>query len=339
MAQPTDVITDQTIISELNSKLKQSFSEYSWLPLTSYNESVVLIMGAALEGKLTKEQIVVSIKTLSETLQAHFSRRPILLVDEYDSLFHYLIQCGDQVQLGYDLINTMLESAIDQFLPHSVHYTFMVGISSSPLFSAGNLLIHVFHEEFTIAHRFHTFFGITNAEMKTLFDKYQCSDEEIENITRNYGSYAIRDDNLYIPNSIAQYFKNRDPADTSLKLYWKPTTAINLLFFFYDVPSFSKRIFTILAGETVKLMIDTSSVYFKHLRHLASNITNATDESDDHILHPLLLEQGYIARTGERDMYTLPNLEAYHSLNNNLLKYYSKQMNDTQHLRKYIPKI
>ncbi|XP_065218788.1 uncharacterized protein LOC135844497 [Planococcus citri] len=338
--EPTDVITHEMVLSQLNSNLKKCFQEYDWVPLESLNKSDNAFVVTALEGKLKKTQVERSLSLLNTLLRTNFKRRPILLIDEYDSLYNYLIQAGDQVQEGYNLINRMLENAIYQFANTSIDYTFMVGISSVPVFSAADLAIHVFHEEFTIAHRFVPYFGFTNDEMRTLFHKYNCSDEEKENITRNYGNYAIRNGSLYITNSIAQYFKNRDPADTSMKLYWKHTKAINLFFFFYDVPSFTKRIFDILAGEApVKLQIDTSSVTFKALRYLASNITNSTDESDDHILHPLLLEQGYLTRTEDRDMYLLPNLEAYHSLNNNILNYYSKRMNDTQHLRQYIPKI
>ncbi len=172
-----------------------------------------------MRSDISEEQLIISLKILSELLFNHFGKKVIILLDEYDTPLQeaYLSGYWDELS-GFikNLFNNSFKT--NPYLGRAV-MTGITRISKESFFSDLNNLRVVT----TTSNAYETCFGFTEKEVFNALDDYEMSGEK-ENVKLWYDGFIFGETHdIYNPWSIINFIK-----DKKYVTYWTNTSSNNL---------------------------------------------------------------------------------------------------------------
>jgi hypothetical protein len=232
-----------------------------------------------------------SFRTLTEWIYRWISQKVIILIDEYDTVFHsayingYFAEMMEfmRIFLGSSLKdNSNLEKAL---------LTGIMKVAKESIFSGLNNLL----SDSVVQPQFGEFFGITAPEIDTLLCEYQVVEQK-ELIKDWYDGYHFGKDIVYNPWSLSNFLKNKQ-----FLPYWG-NTSDNILIrdLITKSPGLIKQdLEKLIKGEPLKKRIEESIVF--------QDLT-----SQPAAFWSLFLASGYLkisGRIGHEYQITIPNKE------------------------------
>ena len=162
-----------------------------------------------------------SLRFLCECIYKHYNKKPILLIDEYDtpivSAYMYGYFEGEARDFFRDFYSTVLKD--NEYLEMAV-LTGIVRVAKENIFSGlNNLEVYdIFNPEYP------SYFGLTQKEIESALKYYEV-DFEIDKVRDWYDGYKFGGIEIYNPWSITKYLKYKE-----LGAYWV-NTSDNLLIY------------------------------------------------------------------------------------------------------------
>lgn len=239
------------------------------------------------------ETLETSLLALCELIHECHGMKPILLIDEYDSIMNYSYGMPDHRRI-VGFMRQFLGSALKSN-PH-LKFAVLTGVmkvSKESIFSGlNNLWVNdVLSKDSDEA------YGFTPEEVRKL-----CEDlgvpEKFEEARRWYDGYRFGNAEIYNPWSVMEYARRRFEPDE----YWASTSGnsiIDDLVSMLDEES-AKDLRTLCSGETVCMPLDR-------------NISYGELHSDPRAVYSIMVMAGYLTAKGNGERYdvSIPNLELY----------------------------
>lgn len=195
-----------------------------------------------------------SMQVLSRMLCAHYDKKPIIIIDEYDT----------PIQEGYingyyseaiSFIRNFFSTALkdNQYLAFSV-LTGILRIAKESIFSGLNN-IRVYS---VLDKKYSEYFGFTEEEVKAICCYYDAP-EKLNEIKEWYDGYKFGDKDIFNPWSVLSYFDNQCQAIP----FWSQTSANAVIYEVIKNLSSSgiSNLKNILAGVPVESIIRTDIIY------------------------------------------------------------------------------
>jgi len=227
-----------------------------------------------LNGSANEVELTSSLEKLSKMLAVHYSKAPIIIIDEYDTP----IQEGYSKDFYEEIIGFMRNFFSGAFKDNrNLSYGFLTGIlriAQESIFSGlNNLTVNSVMDE-----EYDQYFGFTGDEVRQMLEYYDVSDKE-EELKDWYDGYLFGSTEIYNPWSVVNYIsKGCVP-----QAYWVHTGKNEILEDVLKVATddITERLYSLLQGERVIARIDQNVVY----RSLTEDPAN---------IYSLLLVAGYL---------------------------------------------
>ena len=231
-----------------------------------------------------------SVELLTLYINKATGKKPILLIDEYDTPIQVAHDNGYYKQ-AISFFKTFYTSALkgNNNLTLAV-VTGVMQISKESSFSGlNNLRVYS-----VIDNKLSSYFGFTELEVKEMLNYYHI-EEPIEKINKYYGGYLFGNTKLYNPWSILNFIDN----DAKYRFYWKNSGTNHLLL--GENNQANDVLIEIYGEDTIYVQINNSLSY--------NDIQNSKEA-----YYSFLLQCGYLTVAEESNnnyfKITKPNLEA-----------------------------
>lgn len=238
------------------------------------------------------EALKISVKELSGYLYAHYNKKVILLIDEYDVPIQNAYVSGyydEAIKFFKTFFGTTFKD--NPYLEKTV-LTGVSRVAKESLFSGANN----FDVYTVLTDGFTEDFGITKEEMKRVITDFEIEDDE-EELKRWYDGYKIGNtENIYNPWSVLNYL-----AKGELKPYWVNTSSNDLIkLILKNSVVVKEKIEELLQGKEIEVAINEETMI------------NGIERNENNIWG-LLLGTGYLKVTEhvDRNIYNvaIPNYE------------------------------
>ena len=249
---------------------------------------------------MSNDEMISSLKTLTNLLFKHFGQRVILLIDEYDvplDKAHINGYYDDMV----NLIRNMFENALKT--NENLEFAVLTGclrISKESIFTG----LNNFKLNSITSNTFDEAFGFTENDIKTMLDYYELSDHADE-IKEWYDGYKIGKSDIYCPWDVINYCSDLYTGNKIFPVdYWSNSSSNDIVREFVSIATGEtiSEIEKLVAGETIKKRVREDLTY----RDIDDDIDN---------LWSVLFSTGYLTGTVEDDGRTydlyIPNLEVH----------------------------
>ena len=266
-----------------------------------------------------------SLRFLCECIYKHYNKKPILLIDEYDtpivSAYMYGYFDGEARDFLRDFYSTVLKD--NEYLEMAV-LTGIVRVAKEGIFSGlNNLEVYdTFRKEFP------SYFGLTQKEVEEALKYYEL-EYDIDKVKQWYDGYNFGGLEIYNPWSILHYIKAGE-----LGAYWVNTSSNDLI---YDSlakadSSIFKDLKTLFDGKELIKRINPGFSF----EELAQNPSNVWS---------LMIASGYLRVKGKYEtddpmsnkyIIDIPNLEIKSFFEIKFIEKFLKGQNDFDELINYL---
>ena len=249
---------------------------------------------------MSNDEMISSLKTLTNLLFKHFGQRVILLIDEYDvplDKAHINGYYDDMV----NLIRNMFENALKT--NENLEFAVLTGclrISKESIFTG----LNNFKLNSITSNTFDEAFGFTENDIAEMLDYYELSDHADE-IKEWYDGYKIGKSDIYCPWDVINYCSDLYTGNKIFPVdYWSNSSSNDIVREFVSIATGEtiSEIEKLVAGETIKKRVREDLTY----RDIDDDIDN---------LWSVLFSTGYLTGTVEDDGRTydlyIPNLEVH----------------------------
>lgn len=235
--------------------------------------------------KSDETQLMYSLATLMRMLRAHYGKRVILLIDEYDVPLDRSNENG-----YYDRMVAFLRSFFGEAFKTNpdLHFAVLTGclrISKESIFTGINNL----KTDGISDYRFDEYFGFTDEDVKTILSDYGLIDQYDE-IREWYDGYHFGDTDVYCPWDVINHC-DKALAKPGIKpqSYWDNTSSNTLVKLFIDKADRRTRenIEKLIAGEAIE-------------QPITENLTYAEVDKKIENLWSVLYLTGYLTRDREK---------------------------------------
>lgn len=215
-------------------------------------------------GSADEAAYMLSLRTLSRMLEAHYAVPAVILIDEYDTPIQEGYVNGYYAQ-AVEFIRNFFSAGLKDN-PH-IRMSVMTGIlrvAKESIFSGLNN-VRVYS---VLDKRFSSYFGFTSAEVQTMAEYYG-AEERLPEIKQWYDGYKFGEVEIYNPWSVINYFAN----DCEAEPYWVQTSAnltIREIIKNLDEAA-CEQLRELLNGATVQSVVETNIIY-PSLRDTTTNI-------------------------------------------------------------------
>lgn len=215
-------------------------------------------------GSADEAAYMLSLRTLSRMLEAHYAVPAVILIDEYDTPIQEGYVNGYYAQ-AVEFIRNFFSAGLKDN-PH-IRMSVMTGIlrvAKESIFSGLNN-VRVYS---VLDKRFSSYFGFTSAEVQTMAEYYE-AEAKLPEIKQWYDGYKFGEVEIYNPWSVINYFAN----DCEAEPYWVQTSAnltIREIIKNLD-ESACEQLRELLNGATVQSVVETDIIY-PSLRDTTTNI-------------------------------------------------------------------
>jgi len=262
----------------------------------------------SLEEKLIYEHILAGkykeisdgLRLLSQMLCKHYSRKVILLIDEYDVPLDKAFHHGYYKEMAALLCNLFGQALkTNDFLYFAV-LTGCLRVSKESIFTGLNNF-----KVLTITDvRFDEYFGFTDAEVKKILQDYQLTDHYAE-MKEWYDGYHFGNVDVYCPWDVINHVDRlRSEADAQPQAYWINTSGNDLVKHFIDKAdkTTQNEIERLIAGEAIEKELRLDLTY-NEINHSIDNLWS------------VLFTTGYLTQSGKsqnnRYRLIIPNREIH----------------------------
>ena len=215
-------------------------------------------------GSADEAAYMLSLRTLSRMLEAHYAVPAVILIDEYDTPIQEGYVNGYYAQ-SVEFIRNFFSAALkdNPYVKLSV-MTGILRVAKESIFSGLNN-VRVYS---VLDKRFSSYFGFTSAEVQTMAEYYE-AEAKLPEIKQWYDGYKFGEVEIYNPWSVINYFAN----DCEAEPYWVQTSAnltIREIIKNLD-ESACEQLRELLNGATVQSVVETNIIY-PSLRDTTTNI-------------------------------------------------------------------
>ncbi|MDI3074832.1 AAA family ATPase [Clostridioides difficile] len=263
--------------------------------------------------------LIESIAYLSEILHFATGKKPILLIDEYDTPINKAYTEG----IYEEIINFMKafysNSIKDNIHVKKVIMTGVLRVAKESIFSGlNNLSVYTIRDK-----GYESCFGFTKGEVEEILN-YFSIDRNIRSLEDYYDGYRFGDIEIYNPWSIMKYVENASKYNDYIeKPYWINTSSNDIVVELVNIKH-KDGIEKLISGEEVIDIIDENIAF----RYIADESTSPWS---------LLYFSGYLKISNEYDYgqvgLIIPNREVLHFFKNEIIKWFNIDMK----IEEYIP--
>lgn len=234
--------------------------------------------------KNADDNIVDSLRMLSQLLYKHYGKKAVILIDEYDVLLDKAFQNGyykEMVSLIRGLFGQALKT--NEFLQFAV-LTGCLRISKESIFTG----LNNFKVMSITDSRFDEQFGFTDTEVKKLLADYNM-DSHFDEVKEWYDGYHFGKADVYCPWDVINHVDHlRDDSDARPQTYWINSSGNSLVRSLVNRADSSTKdeIERLIAGEAIEKNIRIDLTY--------DEIENSIDN-----IWSVLFTTGYLTKVGE----------------------------------------
>lgn len=249
-----------------------------------------------LAGEKNIDQCKMALAFLMRLMEAHYGKKVVLLIDEYDAPVQYAWECGYYKKV-INFFRRFFSAALKTNL--SLDFAILTGvlrITKETIFSGLNNL----QVDSLLSTTFPTLMGFTRAEVEKMAEDLSHKDKMPE-IRTWYDGYRIHGHEIYNPWSVLKYFKQGCVADA----YWVNTSSNSILqkMMQHADDSFLDTLQTLLQGGEIVAWARDGVIYEEIYQH-------------PNDLYTMLLTTGYLTCAsvehtglGVRARFIIPNQE------------------------------
>ncbi len=254
-----------------------------------------------LSRNMEEDTITSSLQELTELLEAHFSKKVVVLIDEYDVPLAKAYENGyynEMVLLIRNLFGNVLKT--NDSLAFAV-LTGCLRIAKESIFTDLNNF-----KVYSITNtEFDETFGFTNEEVRKMLVYYGL-DSHFEEVKAWYDGYRFGNADVYCPWDVVNYCEDhKENTNAELQNYWMNTSGNEVIQHFVDSMNdphmlTKSELELLVSGDTVVKQVDEMITY----KELYSNIDN---------MWSTLFMTGYLTQRGKepdgRYHLAIPNRE------------------------------
>ena len=254
-----------------------------------------------LSRNMEEDTITSSLQELTELLEAHFSKKAVVLIDEYDVPLAKAYENGyynEMVLLIRNLFGNVLKT--NDSLAFAV-LTGCLRIAKESIFTGLNNF-----KVYSITNtEFDETFGFTNEEVRKMLVYYGL-DSHFEEVKAWYDGYRFGNADVYCPWDVVNYCEDhKENTNAELQNYWMNTSGNEVIQHFVDSMNdphmlTKSELELLVSGDTVVKQVDEMITY----KELYSNIDN---------MWSTLFMTGYLTQRGKepdgRYHLAIPNRE------------------------------
>ena len=240
-----------------------------------------------LSRNMEEDTITSSLQELTELLEAHFSKKVVVLIDEYDVPLAKAYENGyynEMVLLIRNLFGNVLKT--NDSLAFAV-LTGCLRIAKESIFTGLNNF-----KVYSITNtEFDETFGFTNEEVRKMLVYYGL-DSHFEEVKAWYDGYRFGNADVYCPWDVVNYCEDhKENTNAELQNYWMNTSGNEVIQHFVDSMNdphmlTKSELELLVSGDTVVKQVDEMITY----KELYSNIDN---------MWSTLFMTGYLTQRGK----------------------------------------
>ena len=277
-----------------------------------------------LSRQMEEDTITSSLQELTELLEAHFSKKVVVLIDEYDVPLAKAYENGyynEMVLLIRNLFGNVLKT--NDSLAFAV-LTGCLRIAKESIFTGLNNF-----KVYSITNtEFDETFGFTNEEVRKMLVYYGL-DSHFEEVKAWYDGYRFGNADVYCPWDVVNYCEDhKKNTNAELQNYWMNTSGNEVIQHFVDSMNdphmlTKSELELLVSGDTVVKQVDEMITY----KELYSNIDN---------MWSTLFMTGYLTQHGReadgRYHLAIPNREICDCMVRRVLALFKRSVSQNQEL-------
>ena len=277
-----------------------------------------------LSRNMEEDTITSSLQELTELLEAHFSKKVVVLIDEYDVPLAKAYENGyynEMVLLIRNLFGNVLKT--NDSLAFAV-LTGCLRIAKESIFTGLNNF-----KVYSITNtEFDETFGFTNEEVRKMLVYYGL-DSHFEDVKAWYDGYRFGNADVYCPWDVVNYCEDhKENTNAELQNYWMNTSGNEVIQHFVDSMNdphmlTKSELELLVSGDTVVKQVDEMITY----KELYSNIDN---------MWSTLFMTGYLTQRGKepdgRYHLAIPNREICDCMVRRVLALFKRSVSQNREL-------
>lgn len=277
-----------------------------------------------LSRQMEEDTITSSLQELTEVLEAHFSKKVVVLIDEYDVPLAKAYENG-----YYDKMVLLIRNLFGNVLKtnDSLAFAVLTGclrIAKESIFTGlNNFTVYSITDE-----EFDETFGFTDREVQKMLAYYGL-DSHFEEVKAWYDGYRFGTADVYCPWDVVYYCKDhQNNPNAEIKNYWINTSGNEFIQHFVDSMNdphmlTKSELELLVSGDTVVKQVDEMITY----KELYSNIDN---------MWSTLFMTGYLTQRGKepdgRYHLAIPNREICDCMVHRVLALFKRSVSQNQEL-------
>lgn len=277
-----------------------------------------------LSRNMEEDTITSSLQELTELLEAHFSKKVVVLIDEYDVPLAKAYENG-----YYDKMVLLIRNLFGNVLKtnDSLAFAVLTGclrIAKESIFTGlNNFTVYSITDE-----EFDETFGFTDREVQKMLAYYGL-DSHFEEVKAWYDGYRFGTADVYCPWDVVYYCKDhQNNPNAEIKNYWINTSGNEFIQHFVDSMNdphmlTKSELELLVSGDTVVKQVDEMITY----KELYSNIDN---------MWSTLFMTGYLTQRGKepdgRYHLAIPNREICDCMVRRVLALFKRSVSQNQEL-------
>lgn len=277
-----------------------------------------------LSRQMEEDTITSSLQELTEVLEAHFSKKVVVLIDKYDVPLAKAYENG-----YYDKMVLLIRNLFGNVLKtnDSLAFAVLTGclrIAKESIFTGlNNFTVYSITDE-----EFDETFGFTDREVQKMLAYYGL-DSHFEEVKAWYDGYRFGTADVYCPWDVVYYCKDhQNNPNAEIKNYWINTSGNEFIQHFVDSMNdphmlTKSELELLVSGDTVVKQVDEMITY----KDLYSNIDN---------MWSTLFMTGYLTQRGKepdgRYHLAIPNREICDCMVRRVLALFKRSVSQNQEL-------
>ena len=277
-----------------------------------------------LSRQMEEDTITSSLQELTEVLEAHFSKKVVVLIDKYDVPLAKAYENG-----YYDKMVLLIRNLFENVLKtnDSLAFAVLTGclrIAKESIFTGlNNFTVYSITDE-----EFDETFGFTDREVQKMLAYYGL-DSHFEEVKAWYDGYRFGTADVYCPWDVVYYCKDhQNNPNAEIKNYWINTSGNEFIQHFVDSMNdphmlTKSELELLVSGDTVVKQVDEMITY----KELYSNIDN---------MWSTLFMTGYLTQRGKepdgRYHLAIPNREICDCMVRRVLALFKRSVSQNQEL-------
>ncbi|GFR17954.1 ATPase AAA [Trichonephila clavata] len=288
----------------------------------------------------TKEDIIDSLRFLSEILYNHFQKKVCVLVDEYDTPIDTIIRRGpaEDIVTVNDLIDVVLGTVLkdNDYLESGL----MTGISVIAKNSGSTKLNNVTVHRFLGQHKYVKYYGFTNEEVSMLLD----TDSLIEALrTKTYNGLSISEAKPIIKEEVKSFYNGYLAINTDLQIYnpwsimqclkqgeitnyWTHTGSIEEIRELFQLSDVRKKFELLVQDEGIPVHFQEKPTIsdIQILQNLLYCQDKDIKQSHINLFFSYIFELGYLTPIKQENQSTLTSIKHYKIPNKEIIQEFTR---------------